>query len=86
MRPLTAGEHPHGAGPAGELVTGPALAQQCGQLGHVGFLGPATAVGAAGIGAGVFGAALAYLAAVINRDLPGLFGDGAAAGDCRGQR
>jgi hypothetical protein len=43
-------------------------------------------VGAAGIGAGVFGAALAYLAAVINRDLPGLFGDGAAAGDCRGQR
>ena len=26
MRPFTAGEHPHGAGPAGELVTGPAAA------------------------------------------------------------
>jgi hypothetical protein len=44
----------------------------------VGFFQPACAVGAAGIGAGVFGAALAYLAMGTDGDLPGLPGD---AGD-----
>jgi hypothetical protein len=37
-------------------------AKRCGQFADVGFFHPACAVGAAGIGAGVFGAALAYLA------------------------
>ena len=58
--------------PAGQLVPGPALAQQPGQLGDVRFFDPAPAVGAAGVGAGVLGAALADLAAGIDGDLPGL--------------
>src|SRR5205823_236700 len=61
--------------PPGELVTGPAAAQQRGQLTDMRFLDPASAVGAAAVGAGVTGAALADLAAVINRDLPGLPGN-----------
>ena len=54
---------------------GPAAAQQGGELGHVGFFHPARAVGAAGIGAGVIGTALADLAAVTGRGLPGLARD-----------
>ena len=39
------------------------------------FLDPARAVGAAGVRAGVIGAALADLAAAVDGDLPGLFRD-----------
>jgi len=43
-----------------------------GQLGDVGFLDPAPRMPAAPVRAGVTGPALAYLAALIDGDLPGL--------------
>jgi hypothetical protein len=49
--------------------------QQAGQLGDVGLLDPAGPVRAAGVRAGVIGAALANLAAVIDRDLPRILWD-----------
>ena len=75
MRPLAAGEDPHRLGPAVQLVPARAFAQQPGQLGDMRFLDPACAVPAAGVRARVIGAALADLAAVIDRDLPRLPGD-----------
>jgi hypothetical protein len=46
------------------------VAQQPGQLGDVRFFDPARPVRAARIGAGLIGAALADLAAAIDRGLP----------------
>ena len=74
MGALTAGEDAHGGRPAVELVTAGTLAQQPGQLCHVGFFHPALAVAAAAVSARVAGAALADLAAVTDRALPGLHG------------
>ena len=62
-------------GPALQLVPGRALAQQPGQLGDVRFFDPAGPVRAAGVAAGVIGAALADLAAAVDGDLPGLLRD-----------
>ena len=78
--PLAAGEDTHRGGPAAELITGRARAQQPGQLGDVRFLDPARPVPAAGVLAGAIGAALADLAAVIERDLPRALGDQAQRG------
>jgi len=61
--PLAAGEDAHRRWPVVKLVPGGAFAQQPGQLGDMGFLDPAAAVGAATVRAGVLGAALADLAA-----------------------
>jgi hypothetical protein len=76
MRALAAGEDPHLAGPPVELVPGWVFAQQAGQLGDVRFFDPAAAVSAAQVTARLIGAPLAGLAALINRDLPGLGRDG----------
>lgn len=70
--PLSAGEDAHRGGPAVQLIPGPAMAQQRRQLGDVRFFPPACAVRAPAVSAGVLGAALAHLAAVIDGDLPGL--------------
>ena len=75
MGPLAAGEDPHRLGPVLQLVPARAFAQQPGQLGDVRFLDPAGPVTAFGVAAGIIGAALADLAAVIDRDLPRLLGD-----------
>ena len=75
MGALAAGEHPHGGGPARQLVTSPALAQQPGEFGDVRFFHPAASVSAATIGASVISAAFAHLAMVTDRDLPRLPGD-----------
>ena len=72
---LAAGEDPHRLGPVLQLVPVRAFAQQPGELGDVRFPYPAAAVPAAGVRAGAVGAALADLAAVVNRDLPRLPGD-----------
>ena len=72
MRPLTAGENPHRRRPAVQLVSVRAFAQQPGQLGDVGFFGPAPCMPAGPVRAGVTGPAFAHLAALIDRDLPGL--------------
>jgi hypothetical protein len=69
--PLAAGEDSHRGRPAGELVTGWAVAQQRGQLGDVGLFDPARVVGAPPVGAGLVGAALPHLTAVIDGGLPG---------------
>ena len=74
MRPLAAREDPHRRGPGPQLVPARAAAQQPGQLSDVRFLDPARPVRTARIGAGVIGAALADLAARVDRDLPGLLG------------
>jgi hypothetical protein len=71
---LAAGEDAHGCWPAVELVPGPPVAQQGGELGDVGFLDPALAVAAAAVTAGVPGAALADLAVGVDGDLPGALG------------
>jgi hypothetical protein len=71
VRPLAAGEDAHRSGPAVQLVSCRGLAQQAGQLGDVRFFDPAPAVPAATVAAGLIGAALADLAADIDRDLPG---------------
>ena len=73
--PLAAGEDPHRRGPAFQLVAARALAQQPGQLGDVRFFDPAGRGARSRVRAGVIGAALADLAAVIDRDLPRLLGD-----------
>jgi hypothetical protein len=73
--PLTAHEDPHRRGPPGELIPAWAMAQQPGQLSDVRLLDPAAAVPAPGVCAGVIGAALADLAAVIERDLPRVLRD-----------
>jgi hypothetical protein len=73
VRALAAGEDPHALGPAFQPVTGGTAAQQPGQLGDVGFLDPAGPVPALDAAAGAVGTAFADLAAVIDRDLPGLF-------------
>src|SRR5450755_2464079 len=75
MRPLAAREDPHRRGPAAQLVPARAAAQQPGQLGDVRFLDPARPVRAGSVAAGVIGAALADLAAAVDRDLPGLLRD-----------
>ena len=71
MRPLAAREDAHRGGPGPQLVPGRSFAEQPGQLGDVRFLDPARPVRAARIGAGLIGAALADLAARVDRDLPG---------------
>jgi len=70
MGPLAAREDPHRRGPGPQLVPASAVAQQPGQLGDVRFFDPARPVRAARIGAGLIGAALADLAAAIDRGLP----------------
>ena len=80
VRPLAAGEDPHGRGPALELVAAGSLAQQPGQLGDVRFLDPAGPVGAALVRAGPVSAALADLALAVDGDLPGGLGDRADRG------
>ena len=75
MGPLAAGEDPHRGGPALQLITGGSLPQQAGQLCDVGFFDPAGPVPAAGIAAGILGAALADLAAVLDGDLPRILRD-----------
>jgi hypothetical protein len=72
MRPLAAREDPHRRGPGLQLVPARAGAQQPGQLGDVRFLDPARPVHAAVPRAGVIGAALADLAASVDRELPRL--------------
>ena len=72
MRPLPAGEDPHRRRPAVQLVPVRAFAQQPGQLGDVRFFGPAPSMRAGPVRAGGSGPALAYLPALIDRDLPGL--------------
>ena len=67
------------AGQPAELITGRALAQQPGQLGDGRFLDPARPVPTAGVLAGTIGAALADLAAVIERDPPRALGDQCSA-------
>jgi hypothetical protein len=67
--PFPAREDPHAGGPARKVVTVQAFAQQPGGLGHVRFLDPAPRMGAAAVLAGARGAALADLAAAINRGL-----------------
>ena len=74
VRPLAAGEDPHGLGPALELVAVRPFAQP-GQLGDVRFLYPAGPVRAARVRAGAVGAALADLAPAVDRGLPGVPGD-----------
>jgi hypothetical protein len=56
------------------LVPARAFAQQPGQLGDVRFLDPAGAVPAFQVAAGIIGAALTDLAAVIDGDLPRVLG------------
>ena len=84
VRPLTAGEDPHAGGPAVQLVTARAFAQQPGQLRDVRFLDPAPWMPAGPVRAGAIGAALAYLPALVDGDLPGPLRDeldrGALAG------
>ena len=63
------------AGQPRQLVPGRAFAEQPGQLGDVRFLDPARPVRAGSVCAGVIGAALADLAAAIDRGLPGLLRD-----------
>ena len=75
LGPLAAGEDPHRPGPAFQLVPVRAFAQQPGQLGDVRFLDPAGPVTAVRVAAGIIGAALADLAAVIDGDLPRALGD-----------
>jgi hypothetical protein len=58
-----------------DLAAVRARAQQSGQLGHVRFLDPAGPVIAFGVAAGIIGAALADLAAVIDGDLPRVLRD-----------
>jgi len=70
VRALAAGEDPHRPGPAVQLVPARTLPQQPGQLGDVRFLDPAGPVPASGVAAGIIGAALADLAAMIDGDLP----------------
>ena len=73
--PLAAGEHAHPLGPAGHLVMPLVRPQDPGQLGDVGFLDPAPAVGALPVCAGIPGVALADLAPDVDGDLPRGLGD-----------
>jgi hypothetical protein len=75
MWPLAAGEAAHRGGPGMQLVPGRAGAQQRRQLGDVRFLDPAGSVRALAVAAGVIGAALADLAAAVDRGLPRLLRD-----------
>lgn len=71
---LAAGEDPQAGRPAGELVCARTLAQQPGELGDVRLFPPAPLMSAPGVVAGVLGAALPQLTAVIDRDPPGTLG------------
>jgi len=70
VRAFAAGEDPHALWPGGQLVPARTFAQQPGQLGNVRFLDQAPRMAAAAVRAGLIGAALPDLTAVIDRDLP----------------